>query len=184
MKQMADDLFEAPAPRGPHPGRSHSQPNGETRSAGIPKPSRAQTPIITVNISTRQEYLAIMPRSGGDPLRHVTEPQARSLLALALVDPICRSRRGVIVGLRVSLGVSIAAINAALRLGQGNRLPVAEDNRTVRRVSVAGGGVYHEPIHVNEWDDGRPLDNRCIEPGQRAQLGARVKSKIDRDGDE
>ena len=37
-----------------------------------------------------------------------------------------------------------------------------------------------EPIHVDEWDDGRPLDNRCIEPGQASKLGARERSRIER----
>jgi hypothetical protein len=121
------------------------------------------------------EYLSLMPRQGTEPLRRVTESQARSLLALALVDPICRSRRGVIVGLRVRLGVSVAAINAALRQGAGNRLPVAEDNRTVRRVSVAGGGVYHEPIHVDEWDDGRQLDGRCLGGAAEGETPSKIE---------
>ena len=100
-----------------------------------------------------------MPRQGDEPIRHVTETQARSLLALALTDPICKRRRGVIVGLRVKAGVSVAAINAALRAGAGNKLPIAEDNRTVRRVSQTA----YEPHHVQAWDDGRRLDGRCMD---------------------
>lgn len=97
------------------------------------------------------EYLSLLPRQGAEPIRRVTETQARSLLALALVDPICKSRRGVIVGLRVRLGVSVAAINAALRLGGGNKLPIAEDNRTVRRVLAS----TFEFVRTAAWDDGR-----------------------------
>jgi hypothetical protein len=95
-----------------------------------------------------------MPRQGAEPLRRVTDTQARSLLALALVDPICKSRRGVIVGLRVRLGVSVAAITAALRQGAGNRQPVAEDNRTWRRVMAST--VEH--VRTAAWDDGRNAD--------------------------
>lgn len=100
------------------------------------------------------EYLSLLPRQGTEPLRRVTETQARSLLALALVDPICKSRRGVIVGLRVRLGVSVAAINAALRLGGGNRLPIAEDNRTVRKVLAS----TFEFVRTSAWNDGRNGD--------------------------
>jgi hypothetical protein len=103
---------------------------------------------------TPVEHLNLMPRSGDEPLKRVTENQARSLLALALVDPICRSRRGVIVGLRIRLGVSVAAINAALRHGAGNQLPIAEDNRTVRRV-IDRGVTYYEQYHTEAWNDGR-----------------------------
>jgi hypothetical protein len=87
------------------------------------------------------------------------------LLALALVETVCKSRRGQVVALRIGRGVSVAAINAALRAGAGNQLPIAEDNRTIRRVGVPGFGVYHEPLHVGEWDDGRELDGRCMADG-------------------
>ena len=96
-----------------------------------------------------------MPRSGDKPLRRVTETQARSLLALALVEPICKSRRGEIIALRIRVGTAVADINRALRQGAGNMLPIAEDNRTMRRVSAEGGGVYYEPIRVQAWSDGR-----------------------------
>jgi hypothetical protein len=101
------------------------------------------------------EHLNIMPRAGDKPLRRVTEMQARSLMAYALVDPICQSRRGSIVGLRIRNGITLAAINTALRVGAGNRLPRAEDNQTVRRVNVPGGGIYFEQCHVRAWSDGR-----------------------------
>ena len=145
------------SPSGPHQGRSHCQAaEAETRSADFSTPSVRQAPIITVTMAPRPEYLAVMPRSGDKPHRHVTEVQARSLLALALVDPICRSRRGVIVGLRIRLGVSVATINAALRQGAGNKLPIAEDNRTVRRVMAS----TFEHIRTAAWDDGRNGDEQ------------------------
>lgn len=96
-----------------------------------------------------------MPRSGDTPLRRVTETQARSLLALGLVEPICKSRRGEIVALRIKAGTPVADINRALRAGAGNMLPIAEDNRTVKRVSAEGGGVYYEQVRVEAWSDGR-----------------------------
>ena len=157
------------------------QPAAESKQAENASAQRAHT-LITVTRIAAVEYLSIMPRQGQEALRRVTEAQARSLLALALVEPICRSRRGVIVALRIKPGVSVAAINAALRAGAGNRLPVAEDSRTVRPKSYSGHGITFEQIHVDEWDDGRPLDNRCIGQGQAERLNARVRSKIDRDG--
>lgn len=171
------NCFEADvAPTGPHRGRSHCLAElAEPRSAAFDSPPRVPTPIITVSRIAAVEYLSLMPRQGDEPLRRVTDSQARSLLALSLVDPICKSRRGVIVGLRVRLGVSVAAINAALRQGAGNRLPIAEDNRTVRRMTPKSAW---EPHHVDEWDDGRRLDGRCMD-GMTDQ-----PSKIDRGNDD
>lgn len=153
----AQDVLEAQQPQRPHAGRSHSQPSiGEPRSAASDSPPRVRTPtLITVHRILSTEYLSLMPRLGDKPLRRVTETQARSLLAFGLVEPICRSRRGEIVGLRVKAGSSVAAINSALRAGAGNVLPIAEDNRTIRRVSAEGGGVYYEQIRTAAWDDGR-----------------------------
>jgi hypothetical protein len=142
---------------GAHPGGSYRQPVtiGETKFASeVTPPVSLPADIYTVRRIAAVEYLSLFPRQGDEPIRRVTETQARSLLALALVDPICRSRRGVIVGLRVRLGVSVAAINAALRQGMGNQLPIAEDNQTVIRRTVRGG-AYYEPHHVDAWDDGR-----------------------------
>jgi hypothetical protein len=158
---------------GAHPGGSYRQPVaiGETKFASDFQPPRVFTPIYTVSRLAPVEHLNIMPRSGDEPLKRVTENQARSLMALALVDPVCKSRRGIIVALRIRLGVSVADINAALRLKGNNKLPIAEDNRTIRRVYVAGGGVYYEPMHVGEWDDGRDLDGRRMaDPPQPLRL--------------
>lgn len=154
--------------------------SGETGRPDLP--FSAPTPIFMIRRVAVVERLPIVPRTGDQPIRTVTEPQARSLMAMGLIEPVGRGR--FIRALRIRAGVAISTINAALRTGAGNRLPVAEDNRTVRRVGVPGGGIYHEPIHVDEWDDGRELDNRCIEPGQAAKLGARVRSRIDRGSDE
>lgn len=156
--------------RGPHPGRSHSQPIGEPRSAANFQPSRVSTSIITVTRIAAQEWLNVMPRQGDEPLRRVTETQARSLLALAICEPICRTRRGEIIALRLMQGVSVAAMNTALRAGMGNQLPIAEDNRTVRRV----GKSTFEARHVEAWDDGRETleqrQQREREAMQRAGL--------------
>ena len=142
---------------GPHRGGSHRQPSsGVTKSAANQEPPRAQTPILTVQRLTVTEYLSVMPRSGDKPLRRVTETQARSLLALALVEPICKSRRGEIIALRIRVGIPVADINRALRQGAGNMLPIAEDNRTVRRSPAEhGGGIYYEFVRTEAWDDGR-----------------------------
>lgn len=61
------------------------------------------------------------------------------------------------------LGVAPSSLNAKLRAGIRAKLPVAEDNRTVQRRFVAGGGVYFDVIHEQAWDDLRPLDNRCLD---------------------
>lgn len=154
---MPQYVREGTSPTGPHQGRSHCQPShGATRSAANQEPLRAQTPLITVQRLTVTEYLSVMPRSGDKPLRRVTETQARSLLALALVEPICKSRRGEIIALRIRVGIPVADINRALRQGAGNMLPIAEDNRTVRRSpSEHGGGIYYEFVRTEAWDDGR-----------------------------
>lgn len=154
---MPHDVCEGVSPTGPHQGRSHCQPiSGEPRSAANQEPPRAPTPsLITVQRIVTQEHLSVMPRSGDTPLRRVTETQARSLLALGLVEPICKSRRGEIVALRIKAGTPVADINRALRAGAGNMLPIAEDNRTVKRVSAEGGGVYYEQVRVEAWSDGR-----------------------------
>jgi len=166
---LAENWFEAQASTGTHPGRDHSQPIGGETSSATFSPSVRPTPLITVRRLPCVEYLDIHSRgrttAEDKPIRHVTETQARSLLALGLVEPVCKSRRGIVVALRIGRGVSVAAIAAALRAGAGNQLPIAEDNRTVRRVGVPGFGVYHEPLHVSEWDDGRPLDGRCLARG-------------------
>ena len=153
---LAQDVLEA-TPPGPHQGRSHCQTaEVEKRSAAFDSPPRVLAPIYTVTRLPAVEHLNLMPRQGDEPIRRVAEPQARSLLALGLVDPICRSRRGVIVALRVRLGVSVAAINAALRHGMGNQVPIAEDNRTV---AIAAGCVAtFEFVRTKAWDDGR---NNC-----------------------
>lgn len=180
-KQKADDLSERPTLRQPV-AVVDALPAAAGKTGRPDLPFSAPTPIFMIRRVAVVERLPIVPRTGDQPIRTVTEPQARSLMAMGLIEPVGRGR--FIRALRIRAGVSIAAINAALRVGAGNRLPVAEDNRTVRRVGVAGGGIYHEPIHVAEWDDGRPLDNRCIEPGQAERLGARVRSRIERGSDE
>ena len=50
-------------------------------------------------------------------------------------------------------GVSVASLHATLRAGIRHELPIAEDNRTVRRVLAA----TYEPYHEAAWDDGRTL---------------------------
>lgn len=154
---MPHHVAEGIVPTGPHQGGSHRQPSiGATKSAAVQEPPRAQTQLITVQRIAVTEYLSVMRRSGDKPLRRVTETQARSLLALALVEPICKSRRGEIIALRIKAGVAEAEVNRALRQGAGNLLPIAEDNRTVRRAPAEyGGGIYYEFVRTTAWDDGR-----------------------------
>lgn len=57
-----------------------------------------------------------------------------------LVDPIGRHR---VHSVRIKPGVAVATINSFLRAGVRDRLPVAEDSRTVSRVS-AGRGISYE----------------------------------------
>lgn len=65
-------------------------------------------------------------------------------------------RRGVVTHATIKPGICVASLHAAMRGGAGNRLPVAEDQRTViARRSRRGGGIHYDQIHVAAWDDGR-----------------------------
>ena len=119
-------------------------------------PSHSPT-VLTFWRTAVVERLPLMPHQGEVPERILTEPQARSLLALGLIEAVGRGR--IIRALKIREGRSVAEINAALRQGMGARLPIAADNRTVRRVSEPGG-TYFEPQHVAAWDDGRELGCR------------------------
>ncbi len=119
-------------------------------------PSHSPT-ILTFWRASVVERLPLLPVQGEEPERILTEPQARSLLALGLIEAVGRGR--TIRALRIRSGVAVAEINTALRHGAGSRLPIAADNRTVRRVSEPGG-TYFEPQHVAAWDDGRELGGR------------------------
>lgn len=180
-KHSCDRLFEAQGLRQPV-AAVDALPGHEAETGRPDLPFSAPTPIFMIRRVAVVERLPVMPRAGDKPVRTVTEAQARSLMALGLIEPVGRGR--FIRALMIRRGVAISTINAALRAGAGNRLPRAEDNRTVRSKSYSGHGITFEQIHVDEWDDGRQLDNRCIEPAQAAKLGARVKSRIDRGGDE
>lgn len=142
-------------------------PGGNTHEQAQAKPLTRSTPadIVTFTRASLDGRLSIYDRTvpAADrekhkPLLTVSDSQARSLNARGLIE--FKGRR-VITHAVLRNGVAMAAVKAALREHITHSVPVAEDNRTVRRVGVAGCGVYHEPIHVGEWDDGRSLNCNC-----------------------
>jgi hypothetical protein len=97
----------------------------------------------------------------GKVIMRVSDAHLTALHGAGLLDFHGRRR---ITHATLRNGVSVASLHATLRAGVRNSLPIAEDNRTVQRRSVAGGGVYFTPIHEQAWDDQRNLDGRVAAP--------------------
>ena len=146
-------LGNPPTPAEREPGSRDPKP--ETGPCEWDSFSAPYLKIEIVNktgLRVRSETAPLLDRCGRETKQRITRQQIDSLVALALVEVIGRR---TVQGVRPKPGVSIAAINAALRNGIRLRIPVAEDNQTVARVSAAGGGVYHEHIRTAAWADGR-----------------------------
>lgn len=90
----------------------------------------------------------------GKVIMRVADAKLEALHNAGLVE--YRGRRHVTHAI-LRPGISVASLHATLRAGIRHTLPIAEDNRTVQRRSVAGGGTYFEIIHEAAWDDLRPL---------------------------
>lgn len=142
----------------PAPGEASSASQTEREGAAkrIARVQSFSAPIPKISLSasdgSKSARLPLLDRSGIER-DSITETTAERLLALGLVHGVGRRKT---TALMLRPGVSMAAIKAALRSGIRERLPVAEDNRTVRRNTNVGGQCY-EPDHVAAWDDGRPL---------------------------
>lgn len=96
--------------------------------------------------------IPLTDRGGRKTHKHLTRAQWMCLHARKLVELIFTSRRRDAVGqVRLAPGVSVAAVNAALRDGIRDRLPVAEDNRTIARDGLAS----FKHVRTMQWDDGR-----------------------------
>lgn len=108
-----------------------SLPDAATSRKRAAKTQRSRAP----------ERIPLEDRSGKIIGNELTAHQVDLLIDRHLVE--VRGRR-MVLAVRPRPGVSIAAINAVLRLGARCSLPVAEDSRTVRRVVVLGG-QYYEP---------------------------------------
>jgi len=149
----------------PSPGSagaaSQAAVTGQTAPQGAPEQghfsTRTTPEIITVRRLTVADRLPIHDRVGKELLR-VTEAQAAKLIERRLIEFSGRSGRPV-HSFRLKPGISIAAIKAVFREHITERLPIAEDNTTC--VKIPGPGMHFEPIHTEEWDDGRET------PGQR-----------------
>lgn len=78
----------------------------------------------------------------------MTEREAVVLIERQMVE---QRGRGRVTSLVLRNGIAIAAIHAALRLGMRDRLPVAEDSRTVRLVPGLAFTYEPHPKHVRAW---------------------------------
>lgn len=159
-KHPLHDLFENAVSRSSaSPGgagaASQAVVAGRTAPQGAPEQghfsTRTTSEIITVRRLTVADRLPIHDRVGKELLR-VTEAQAAKLIERRLIEFSGRSGRPV-HSFRLKPGISIAAIRAVFREHITERLPVAEDNTTC--VKIPGPGMHFEPIHTEEWDDGR-----------------------------
>lgn len=137
-------------------------PAGHTQKQAQQKPLSPRTPteILTVQRVAAVERLSIYSRTVPSdrrddykPILTVTERQAESLRAHGLIE--YKGRR-IVTHALIANGATVHDLHAVLRQHIRETLPMAEDNQTVRKVRV-GGGIYHEPIHEQAWDDGRPL---------------------------
>jgi hypothetical protein len=86
-----------------------------------------------------------LENSNGIVVLKVRESQAMRLIEDGLVQPIGRRR---VHALRIVDGVALATVNAWLRGGIRRCVPIAEDCRTVVRVT---GKSYFEHIHTEAW---------------------------------
>jgi len=168
-KQPLHDLSESAVSRSSaSPGgagaASQAAVFGQTAPQGAPEQGHSYTrpasEIITVRRVTVADRFPICDHNGKEILR-VTETQAAKLIERRLIGFCGRSNRPI-HQFRLKPGVAVASVRAVLREHVSERLPIAEDNRTIQR--VLEGGVHYEHIHEREWDDGRET---ATERGQR-----------------
>ena len=185
--EIGEDVFGGSDAVGDPPRPAHG--NGNTPSgpetANSAAPSLAPPPAQNHKMNSRLGRSVADLRTDvrdrlGKTVMRVVDSQLEKLHEARLVE--LRGRRAVVTHAVIRNGVSVASLHATLRAGIRHELPIAEDNRTVQRRSVAGGGVYFQPIHEAAWDDGRNLDGRVAahpEPGATVRpctLGERERS--------
>lgn len=149
---------------------SAGPPHGAPQTARIP--SSFSSPCLEFKSAVPRITLGIertdIRDEAGNLVMRVTDAKLVALRDAGLIEFHGRRR---ITHATLRLGVAPSSLNAKLRAGIRAKLPVAEDNRTVQRRFVAGGGVYFDVIHEQAWDDCRPLDNRCLDPGNQEYYG-------------
>lgn len=98
--------------------------------------------------------IPLKDRGGKKTHKHLTRVQWTYLHERKLIEIVFTNRKRDAIGqVRLAPGVSVAAVNAALRDGIRDRLPLAEDSRTIAKDGLAS----FKHVRVKAWDDGRPM---------------------------
>lgn len=100
----------------------------------LPPPAQAGTsgpPANTLTAPVRSHVVIPLLDRIGQELRTLREAEWRCLHERGGLIELKFTRRQKLVAVRLCNGVALAHVNAALRIGMKDRLPIAEDSRTV-----------------------------------------------------
>lgn len=88
----------------------------------------------------------------GNPLRTLTEAEWRCLHERGGLIELKFTRRGRLLHVILQTGIALATINAALRVGMRDRLPIAADSRTIE--IEPGMRTTFRFVRIKAWSPG------------------------------